>query len=206
MSARGREIPLHEFLRSRRSVRRFAPLPIPTETIWRILETANTAPSSHGTQPWRFIVLPRGEGRLRLAEAMEDEFRADLRRDRTNEAEISKRIQISHSRLIEAPGLILLCADTALADQYADEKRKRAAYFMLIQSAAAAGMQLLLGAHAEGLGGVWICSPLFTQDAIREALALPPSWEAQAMYYLGDYAATPRARTARPVQDLVRWL
>jgi coenzyme F420-0:L-glutamate ligase/coenzyme F420-1:gamma-L-glutamate ligase len=187
-------------------VRRFASLPIPAETIWRILETANTAPSFHGTQPWRFVVLPPGESRLRLADAMEDEFRADLRRDGTNEADISKRIQISHTRLIEAPVLILLCADTVLADPYADDKRQRAAYFMLIQSAAAAGMQLLLAAHAEGLGGVWICSPLFTQDAIREALALPPSWEPQAMYYLGNSAATPRPRTARPVQDLVRWL
>lgn len=206
MSAIGSEVQLHQFLRSRRSVRRFAPTPITAETIWRILETANAAPSSHGTQPWRFVVLPPGKNRLRLAEAMEEEFRADLRRDGTDEAGISKRIRISRTRLIDAPVLILLCADTAVADQYSDEKRRRAAYFMLIQSAAAAGMQLLLATHAERLGGVWICSPLFTQDAIRTALELPQSWEPQAMYYLGDSAATPRTRSARPVQDLVRWL
>ena len=35
------------------------------------------------------------------------------------------------------------------------------------QSVALAGLQLLLAAHAEGLGGTWICWPLFAPDETR---------------------------------------
>jgi nitroreductase len=46
-------------------------------------------------------------------------------------------------------------------------------------------LQLLLAAHAEGLGGNWICWPLYAQEAARQALELPVTWEPQAMFFLG---------------------
>jgi nitroreductase len=47
---------LHTFLRSRRSIRRFKPDPIPGEMIQRFLENAEYAPSAHNLQPWRFVL------------------------------------------------------------------------------------------------------------------------------------------------------
>ena len=48
---------LHNFLRSRRSIRRFRPEPIEDAVIERILTTATYAPSAHNRQPWRFCVI-----------------------------------------------------------------------------------------------------------------------------------------------------
>src|SRR5687768_2063471 len=48
---------LHNFLRTRRSIRRFKPDPVPASVIEEILTTATYAPSAHNRQPWRFAVL-----------------------------------------------------------------------------------------------------------------------------------------------------
>src|ERR1041385_6062917 len=48
---------LHNFLRTRRSIRRFKPEPIPDSVIQSILTTATYAPSAHNRQPWRFCVV-----------------------------------------------------------------------------------------------------------------------------------------------------
>ena len=56
---------------------------------------------------------------------------------------------------------------------------------MAVQSVAASGLQLMLAAHAEGLGCNWICWPLYAQEVVREALNLSPTWEPQAMFFLG---------------------
>jgi nitroreductase len=59
------------------------------------------------------------------------------------------------------------------------------------QSVALAGLQLLLAAHAEGLGGTWICWPLFAPEETRQSLDLPSEWEPQAMIFLGYPAEEP---------------
>ncbi|NPA98797.1 MAG: nitroreductase family protein [Crenarchaeota archaeon] len=48
---------LIEFLRSRRSIRRFKKEKVPMDLIKKILDVARYAPSAHNSQPWRFIVI-----------------------------------------------------------------------------------------------------------------------------------------------------
>ena len=56
---------------SRRSVRGFLPVPVPRETVERLLEVAARAPSGSNIQPWRIHVL--GETtKQRLTEAMHE--------------------------------------------------------------------------------------------------------------------------------------
>jgi len=63
----------------RRSVREFAPDPVPTAVIESAIRAAATAPSGANVQPWRFVVVtsPERKRQLRLAaEAEEREFYA----------------------------------------------------------------------------------------------------------------------------------
>ena len=48
---------VYECLRSRRTVRRFKPDPVPEATATKILEAARWAPSSRNEQPWHLIVV-----------------------------------------------------------------------------------------------------------------------------------------------------
>ena len=74
------------------------------------------------------------------------------------------------------------------------------------QSVALAGLQLLLAAHAEGLGGTWICWPLFTPDETRRALGLAQEWEPQGMLFLGYPDETPEKPERISLQEVTRFI
>ena len=195
---------LHHFLRTRRSIRRFNADRVPDSVIERILTTATFAPSAHHRQPWRFAVLTGSSAKENLAERMVKDFRHELKADHLAPDEIEKKAARSHDRIVTAPVIIILSVDMSDMDTYPDRRRKKAEYIMATQSTANAGMQLLLAAHAEGLGGVWVCSPLFAQETVRSALGLPNSWEPQAMYFLGYPVEIPEARKRKDIKEIVK--
>lgn len=194
---------LHHFLRTRRSIRRFKPDPVPDSVIQNILTTATFAPSAHNRQPWRFVVLTNSLIKQNLADAMAIDFERDLTRDGLPPEKIHSQIKRSKDRITSAPVAILLCLDISEMDIYPDEKRQQAEQTMTIQSVATAGLQLLLAAHAEGLGGVWACWPLFAQTTIQNALNLPDTWEPQAMYFIGYPIEVPEARERKSLNNVV---
>ena len=63
----------HEALRTRRSIRHFAPDPVPRDLIDRLIETAATAPSGANRQPWTWVVIGRPDLKRRIREAAENE-------------------------------------------------------------------------------------------------------------------------------------
>jgi F420 biosynthesis protein FbiB-like protein len=197
---------LHDFLRTRRSIRRFKPDPVPDSVIQAILTTAAYAPSAHNRQPWRFCVLTGVSVKTRLADAMAADFQRDLLNDGVSPEGVEAQIRRSKERINSAPLAILLCLDISEMDLYPDEKRNRAEYTMAVQSVAAAGMQLLLAVQAEGLGGVWACWPLFVQETISKTLDLPESWEPQGMFFIGYPEILPKTKEMKGLQSLVKML
>ena len=189
---------IHAFLRSRRSVRRFLPEPVPDGVVQRILETAVYAPSAHNLQPWQFVLLREAGPKRRLAEALTAQMAADMRAHGADEAAIAARMARSRRRLNEAPLVVVLNLDNSVRRDPDDAWE----HHMLVQSVAMVGLQMLLAAHAEGLGGVWICWPLYAQEATRAALHLPPTWEPQGMLFLGYPAEAPAPPPRRPLQPL----
>lgn len=193
---------LHTFLRTRRSIRRFKADPVPDSVIENILTTGTYAPSAHHRQPWRFCVVTNSFVKTKLADAMAIEFQRDLQADNIPQEEISKRVATSRNRIINASVVIILCLDMSEMDIYPDERRNHAEYIMATQSVSNAGMQLLLAAHAEGLGSVWVCSPLFVPNIIQNTLDLPETWEPQAMYFLGYPDVVPPARQRKSIKEI----
>ena len=178
---------------------------MPDSAIREILHTASFAPSAHNRQPWRFVVLTDLNAKSHLADEMEAEFQHDLQKDNLATEEIQKRLKRSRERITNAPVVILLCVDITEMDAYPDAQRKQSEYLIATQSAANAGMQLLLAAHAEGLGSVWVCSPMFAQKTVRHALNLSSQWEPQAMFLLGYPVEIPAFRGRKPIEEVVRW-
>ncbi len=130
------------------------------------------------------------------------EFEHDLEKDKLPQTEIQKRVSRSRERIISAPVVIILNVDMTDMDVYPDEKRNKAEYLMAVQSVANAGMQMLLAAHAEGLGGVWVCSPLFVQEIIQNVLDLPKAWEPQAMFFIGYPEVAPEVRERKSIHEI----
>jgi len=192
-------------IRGRRSIRRYQQRDVPRAMILQLLEAARWAPSAHNRQPWRFAVIPRGETRRHLVEAMADRWVEDLRRDGLTDEEITRRVERSRQRLLSAPVLILLALSMVDMDTYPDPVRQQAEYIMAVQSTALAAQNLMLAAHHLGLGSCWICAPLFVPDVVRAVLDLPEDWIAQAFISVGYPAEHPQ-KARHPLHEHVLWV
>ena len=69
MPTPARSMTVEEAIRGRRSTRAFLKRPVPRETIARILETANRAPSGSNIQPWKVWVVD-GEVKQQISKEM----------------------------------------------------------------------------------------------------------------------------------------
>jgi F420 biosynthesis protein FbiB-like protein len=134
------------------------------------------------------------------------DFRVDLIADGLSAQQADAQVERSRCRILEAPLVIVLCCDKAALDNYPDERRQKAETTMAVQSVALAGGTLLLAAHAEGLGGVWVCAPLFAPESVRRALDIPQGWEPQGMLLLGYPAKVPDFRTRMPAGEVSRFV
>lgn len=58
---------LLEFLKSRRSIRKFKPQSPPRDLVLKAIDVARFAPSARNSQPWRFIIVEDTEIKSKLA-------------------------------------------------------------------------------------------------------------------------------------------
>ena len=194
---------LMNLLLSRRSIRVFEDRPIEKEKLERILDAATYAPSAHNKQPWRFVVLNSKAMRRKIADVMNVDYKAALERSGMEAEQIAERMQKRGDRLINAGTAVMLCFDPSDMNQFPeDEDRQAGELTMGVQSVALAGGNLLLAAHAEGLGGVWTCAPLFTQKTIIEVFGLSENWQPQALLLLGYPAEEPKEKEMKKLEDV----
>lgn len=195
---------LNAVLYGRRSIRRFSGARVPRSIIMEVVNAAIWAPSAHNRQPWRFAVIEDGHTRRSLASAMADRLRSDLARDELPPDVIEADASRSYTRLTGAPVLVVLCLTMRDMDTYPDPIRTDHEHTMAVQSTAMAGQNLLLSAHAHGLGACWMCAPLFVPDLVCDLLGLPAAWQPQALITLG-YPAETRIKERAPLASRVIW-
>jgi coenzyme F420-0:L-glutamate ligase/coenzyme F420-1:gamma-L-glutamate ligase len=175
---------LEATLADRRSVRQFSPRPVERALVEEVIAAACLAPAPHHSRPWRFVILS-SDARAALTEAMGQRWRQDLQRDGVPETRIGRLLDRSRARLAAAPVLVLAGVLGEAQRAWPDQRRQRAERLMFGQSLGAALQNLMLAAHARGLGSYWISAPLFCPEAVRRALELPAAFQPQALIALG---------------------
>ena len=196
-----------QVLKSRRSIRRYLTDTVQDDVLHKLLEAATWAPSAHNKQPWRFAVLQKAFHKENLANAMGNQ----LRTDRTNDGddpEIIERDVSKSQKLIEgSPIVIVVCLSMSDMDVYIDEHRSNAEFLMAVQSTAMAVQNLLLAAHAIGLGACWRCAPLFCAETVIDTLKLPQNWHPQALVTLGYPDEDGKTTSSRlSLSEVTKWL
>lgn len=191
-------------IRERRSIRRYAARPVDEAVLRTLLEAARWAPSAHNRQPWRFAVLTDAARRAGLAQAMGERLRQDLTADGVPQAAIERDVTRSVARISAAPAVLVFFLSMADMDSYPDPQRQAAERTMAVQSVALAAQNVLLAAHAQGLGACWMCGPLFCADVVRRELGLPDDWEAQGLITLG-YPEQSASKQREPIETKTRW-
>jgi len=191
------------FLKNRRSIREYTTKKVSPRVLDTILKAATWAPSAHNAQPWRFIVIKDSAQKLKLAEAMARRWKRDLTKNGLSEKNRENLAKASVERFWSAPIVIIACLTMVEMNHYLDMRRQRIEFLMAIQSVAAAIENMLLAAHAMGLGACWFCAPLFCPKTVRKVLKIPPNLEPQALITVGYPADRPLTPPRKPLKEIV---
>jgi len=206
---------LDALLRSRRSIRRFRTDMPPRELIESLIDAAITAPSASNKQPWRFFVVTSRE-RIdamaagvreavdRIAKAIDPAFEESFRAygdyfTRFENAPVV--IAALYRPLTVLSNLTTDCIEAADAARI----RMMGSNSGLIGTAMAIE-NLLLAAHAAGLGASGMTGPLVAADVIREVLHVPPSWEIAALVPIGYPDETPAPTQRKSAEKVTQWI
>ncbi|UCG89147.1 MAG: nitroreductase family protein [Gemmatimonadota bacterium] len=151
-----------ETVRSRRSVRRYQPTPVPDEHLREILDAARLAPTSGNQQPWKFLVV-RDSGLIdRMKEAcIEKSLEARRARGLTVSDEMAESVRESFQGYFSAPVYVVVLTDS----------QSRYPTYNHWDGPLAAGY-LMLAARALGYGTVFITDSIPT-DVTKEVLNIP---------------------------------
>ena len=207
---------LANLLYRRQTIRRYDGRAVDRSTVEALIAAACAAPSAHNRQHWRFAAITARPVKERLAQAMGESFRQDMRREGLHPDEIEGRAGRSYDRLVESPALIIAgysSADVsirALAGQETfnsgpasktQHRKSKIEETMATQSVAAAIENLLVAATAMVLGACWSFLSRFCPDVVRVALSRADYSAPQALITIGYPAETPPRRERFPVES-----
>ena len=178
-------------MHSRHSIGKVKADELPRETIQKLLDAGNQAPNHHRVRPWRFFVLT-GEARNRLGDAMT----ASLR----DREPASKPEQLEKTRALplRAPLIIAVGVDAPTEERIIEIEN--------VCAAAAACQNILLAAHALGLGAIWRTGVWARDAKVKEFFGLAPERDLIAFIYLGIPDGEPKINERPPVEDRVTWV
>ena len=141
-------------IRRRRTVRDYAPDPVPLDIVDTAIEAAASAPSGANRQPWRFVVVGDPEVKKKIREAAEAEERDFYERRAPAEwlADLAPLGTDWHKPFLEtAPYLIVVFRqDYGLAKNPDGSERKVKHYYVQESVGIACGI-LLTALHTAGL-------------------------------------------------------
>ncbi|CAM4415670.1 nitroreductase family protein [Paenibacillus tarimensis] len=186
---------IYEAIRGRRTMGRVKQDPVPRETVERLLEAANWAPSHHATEPWRFFVMT-GEGRDVLAQAYAD---IAAEQAQTEDAEALAEIRAKQAAKAYRAPVVIAAAVSPSDDPKADRREELAAAHAAVQN-------LLLAAHAEGLGAIWRSGEPMYDPIMSSAFGLKEGDALVGLIYLGYPAVELPEGRRRPVEEKTVWL
>jgi nitroreductase len=180
-----------EAIHGRLSTSRMAPGSVSRELIEKLLGAAVQAPNHYKVRPWRFVVLI-GDGRVRLGNLMADIFHQRFP-DAKADALDKERVKPLRSPIIIAVGV----------DKPAESKVLEVEN---ICAAAAACQNILLAAHALGLGSHWRTGDAARDPQVKNFLGFSEDQNLIGFLYIG-YPESQAEPPQRPgFEDRTIWI
>lgn len=178
-----------ELCKSRRSTRRFSEAEVPAEIIEKIVEAGIWAPSGHNEQSWFFSVV-RDKS---LQETLNLKTKALMKESPVSwiaQKGADERFHLFY----HAPAIIVVSG-------------KISAYSAIIDCSAAT-QNMLLMAHALGIGGCWIglINAYLNLPESKELLSIPEDYQGFYAIALGYPEPEIIAKAPQRKPDVIRWL
>lgn len=188
--------PVLRAIAERRSIRRFTDRDVEPKMVELLLRAATWAPSPDNQQPWRFVVVRNRETKDAIRDAVSGRLRASFEK-----AGVPVEHQKSYwSAVFSAP--VHIFAFAAPGDTEEDAQLAAVQALWGTHAVAAACQNLLLAAHAQGVGGVWLGAPLAVEAEVKGLLGAPKDVRLVAMLAIGYPAGRPLPPLRRPVSEV----
>lgn len=196
---------LLELIATRRSIRRFADRAVAREDLTKLLDAARWAPSNHNRQPWRFLII---EDRERIRD-LAGKVRAGM------EAKLKALPEVAavHAAGLVQYGTFFAAAPVLVVAMHKLPIAAAAALWETTQhpelvsgeplSVAMAMQNLLLAAHALGLGTCVMTAPLLA-DHLAGTLRVPPGFAITSLIAVGHpegISPPPRRKTLEQIVE-----
>jgi len=159
-----------EAIHSRMSAGKMRPDPVPQELIKKLLDAAVQAPSHYKVRPWRFVVLT-GDGRKRLGNLM-----ADILQQKFPDMK-AEALDKERGKPLRSPIIIVVGVDKPTEPKVLEIEN--------ICAAAAACQNILLAAHALGLGAHWRTGDAARDPQVKKLLGFSEDQCLIAFLYIG---------------------
>jgi nitroreductase len=188
---------LFDAIHSQRAIRHFSEQPVSDEAIETILHATICAPSGGNRQPWRFVVMRDAEIKRRLGQWYLAAWQAAtanmeaLTQPYRHGAELAQQ-------MANVPVLILACIDHGDTGPGPGPITRGASIYPAVQN-------LLLAAHALGLGTVLTTLHTRYEREMKALLHIPETVETAALIPIGHPAEGVRLGHARrrPLSEVV---
>jgi nitroreductase len=206
-----------EAIHTLRAVRRFEPREVAPADLDRILRAATMASSSGNTQPWEFVVVRGAEAKRRIKAHMVDAFaKIDAQRAQRAEQLIdsSGRPVTGHvavENIDRVPVIVVVCwnpdrgirmkneyaenADGTLREVRPFPGGRGASLFQACQN-------MMLAAHALGVGSLFTTFFGLRYAEIKEILGIPPRVFMESAVFLGYPAERLGAPRRKPIEQV----
>jgi nitroreductase len=152
---------------TRRSIRQFLNIPVEDAIKLAVVEAGTAAPTAGNVQDWRFVII--------------------------DEKPVLRTVSdycLGQESVQNAAFIVVVCADPEKNERHYGLRGER---LYTVQDCAAAAQNMLLAAHALGLGGVWIGA--FDEVKISTVVGIPGNVRPQAILAFGYPAEIPAQKT-----------
>ncbi|HEY3319289.1 MAG TPA: nitroreductase family protein [Planctomycetota bacterium] len=198
---------LFDLLRSRRSIRKFKPEPVPRATLEHLVSMAAWAPSAGNRQDWLFTVVTAAETKQAMAEIVRRRWQEIVA---ANSAESDNVEFEAYTRNFDffasAPAVIAVFARKVSTFQVHLMGEAAPIAGGSIVSVAMATQNLMLAAHALGLGTCCLTGAVAARQALEQLLHAGRRHELICLVALGIADETPAAPTRKDVSEIARFI
>jgi nitroreductase len=184
---------LKAVIEGRRTIGKVKPECPPRELIEQILESATWAPNHRLTEPWRFVVLA-GQAREALGWFM-GEQNAGKWPAGSEEAELDRAR--GARKALRSPVVIALGVEPGVGEKIEEIEE--------IAAVAAAVQNMLLTAHALGLGAKWSSGTIIHDPAVKAWLGLSERGLLLGFLYIGYPDMTSERSLRTPASHFTTW-
>lgn len=182
-------------IRTRRSVSKVKDIVPEKDKIEHILESARWAPNHYKTAPWRFTVL-LGDGRNRLGQAYGKINVEKLASPTETERQVAYEKGISKAK--RAPIIIVVMVEP--------DSQEKVKWVEEVAATACAVQNMMLTAHALGLGSIWRTGEPSYHTIMKEAFGVSDQGLVFGFLYIGYPVTEPAAPVKKPYQDFTTWI